>query len=117
MELLHAKHTHTARAQKEKTMQDRLMFIPEDGEEPVEFYIVEETKLAGNQYVLVTDTPDGDGEALILRARLEAAAQGGDGADDHDQSMYEIVEDEQELSAVLLMMRDALEELGIEILE
>ena len=98
-------------------MQDRLMFIPEDGEEPVEFYIVEETKLAGNQYVLVTDTPDGDGEALILRARPEAAAQGGDGVDDHDQSMYEIVEDEQELSAVLLMMRDALEELGIEILE
>ena len=88
-------------------MQDRLMFIPEDGEEPVEFYIVEETKLAGNQYVLVTDTPDGDGEALILRARPEAAAQ----------SMDEIVEDEQELSAVLLMMRDALEELGIEILE
>ena len=47
-------------------MQDRLIFIPEDGEEPVEVYIVE---------------------------------------------------DEQELSAVLLMMREALEELGIEILE
>lgn len=106
MELSHAKHTHTARAQKEKTMQDRLMFIPEDGEEPVEFYIVEETKLAGNQYVLVTDTPDGDGEALILRARPEET---------ENESMYEIVDDDQEQTAVLLLMRDALEDLGIEI--
>ena len=96
---------------------EKVQFIPDGEDHAVDFYVLEETKLGGVQYLLVTDTMDGDGEALILRARPEAAAQGGDGADDHDQSMYEIVEDEQELSAVLLMMRDALEELGIEILE
>lgn len=33
----------------------------------VEYYVLEQTKLAGETYLLVTDTEEGDGEALILR--------------------------------------------------
>lgn len=87
---------------------EKVQFIPEGEDRPVDFFVLEETRLAGNQYLLVTDSPDGDGEALILRARPEET--------DTD-SMFEIVEDEKELSAVLLLMRDSLEELGIEIQE
>ena len=77
----------------------------------MDFYVLAETKLTGSQYLLVTDSREGDGEALILRAR-----PGMETADaQSEESMYEIVEDEQELSAVLLMMRDSLEDLGIEI--
>ena len=51
---------------------------------------------------------------MILRARPETASA-EDTAEDPEGSMYEIVEEERELSAVLLLMRDSLEDLGIEI--
>ena len=35
-----------------------------DTQECVEFYVLEQTKLSGNQYILVTDTQEGDGEAF-----------------------------------------------------
>ena len=44
-----------------------------DTQESVEFYVLEQTKLGGSQYILVTDTQEGDGEALILK---EDSAQG-----------------------------------------
>ena len=110
---------------------EKVQFMPEGEDRPVDFYVLEETKLAGRQYLLVTDSEEGDGEALILRA--DPAETGtmetkpaGTGAGETDRagtgtmetdpdSTYEIVEDENELSAVLLMMRDRLEEIGIEI--
>lgn len=95
-------------------MPEKLQFIPEGEARAVDFYVLAQTKLAGNEYVLVTDSPEGDGEALILRAR-PAAARDQEPADARADSMYEIVEEEQELSAVLLMLRDELEDLGIEI--
>lgn len=87
---------------------EKVQFMPEGETHPVDFFVLEETRLAGKQYLLVTDSEDGDGEALILRSDPE---------DTDSDSTYEIVEDEKELSAVLLLMRDSLEELGIEIEE
>lgn len=85
---------------------EKVQFIPDGEDHAVDFYVLEEAKLGGVQYLLVTDTMDGDGEALILRARPEET---------ENESMYEIVDDDQEQTAVLLLMRDALEDLGIEI--
>ncbi|MDO5476884.1 MAG: DUF1292 domain-containing protein [Eubacteriales bacterium] len=95
-------------------MAAKIQFIPEGTDSPVDFYVLDETRLAGRQYLLVTDSPEGDGEALILRARPETASA-EDTAEDPEGSMYEIVEEERELSAVLLLMRESLEDLGIEI--
>ena len=39
----------------------------QQGSEPVEFYVLEQTRLGGINYLLVTDKEDGDAEALILR--------------------------------------------------
>ena len=91
-----------------ETAMEKVQFMPEGETHPVDFFVLEETRLAGKQYLLVTDSEDGDGEALILRSDPE---------DTDSDSTYEIVEDEKELSAVLLLMRDSLEELGIEIEE
>ena len=33
----------------------------------IEYYVLEQTKISGNTYLLVTDTEEGDGEAIILR--------------------------------------------------
>ncbi|MBE6006474.1 MAG: DUF1292 domain-containing protein [Sarcina sp.] len=102
---------------------EKVQFMPEGEKHPVDFYVLEETRLTGKQYLLVTDSEEGDGEALILRAdRKETASPDTDTAmtktaDQDPEITYEIVEDEKELSAVLLLMRDSLEELGIEIEE
>ncbi len=55
-------------------------------------------------YLLVTEEEEGDGMCLILRDDAEKGSE---------ESLYTIVEDENELSAVLLLFSDKLEELGI----
>ena len=54
----------------------------------------------------MTDTEDGDGEALILK----------DTSRENDaESVYEIVDDDTELSAVAELFRDAAEDMGIDL--
>ena len=67
---------------------EKVQFMPEGGKRPVDFFVLEEAKLGGKQYLLVTDSEDGDGEALILRL---------DSGDTDPDSTYVIVEDEKEL--------------------
>ncbi|MDE6881530.1 MAG: DUF1292 domain-containing protein, partial [Lachnospiraceae bacterium] len=45
---------------------EKIVFTPE-GEEPVQFFVLEQSRLGGVDYILVTDSEEGDGEALILR--------------------------------------------------
>ena len=47
-------------------MTEKVSFIPEGETEAIDFYIVEQERLAGRNYLLVTDSEEGDGEALIL---------------------------------------------------
>ena len=75
-----------------------------DTKENVEFYVLEQTKLGGNQYILVTDVPEGDGEALVLK---EVAGS------ESKESVYEIVEDDTELSAVAAVFESLLEDVEL----
>ena len=75
-----------------------------DTQECVEFYVLEQTKLSGNQYILVTDTQEGDGEALILK---EISRQ------DLKESIYEIVDDDTEMSAVAAVFENLLEDIEL----
>lgn len=64
-----------------------------DDEQTIEFYVLEETKLNGRNYLLVTDTEDEEAEAdcYILK----------DMSDEGDaDALYEFVEDESELEAI-----------------
>ena len=45
---------------------DKITFISEN-EEAVEFYVLEETRIGGVNYILVTDSEEGDAECLILK--------------------------------------------------
>ena len=83
---------------------EKIKLIPTDSTEAEEFYVLDEAKLGGKMYLLVTDQEEGDGMALILRDDADA---------DSGESLYEVVEDENELSAVLLLFSDKLEEMGI----
>ena len=79
---------------------EKITFCP-DGDEPVDFYVLEQTKIAGVNYILVTDVEDGDGEALILKDLSKA---------EDTESVYEIVSDEDELDAVAGVFEDLLED-------
>ena len=75
-----------------------------DTPENVEFYVLEQTKLGGNQYILVTDVQEGDGEALILK---EVSGQGA------EEKVYEIVDDDTEMSAVAAVFENLLDDIEL----
>lgn len=75
-----------------------------DTQESVEFYVLEQTKLGGSQYILVTDTQDGDGEALILKEVSEPGLK---------ECVYEIVEDDTELAAIAGVFENLLEDIEL----
>ena len=81
-----------------------IRLVSTDTGETEEFYVLDQTKLGGKNYLLVTDQEEGDGMAMILR---------DDAEEDAEESLYAVVEDENELSAALLLFSDKLEEMGI----
>ena len=82
---------------------EKITFCPE-GDESVDFYVLEQTKIAGVNYILVTDVEEGDGEALILKDLAQA---------EDTESIYEVVSDENELNAVAGVFEDLLEDVEI----
>lgn len=82
---------------------EKIIFTPE-GEEPVRFYVLEQTRLGGIDYILVTDSEEGDGEALILRdtSSMEEA-----------EALYEIVTEDEELNAVAAVFENMLDDIEL----
>ena len=79
---------------------EKITFCP-DGDEPVDFFVLEQTRISGVNYILVTDFEEGDGEALILKDMSK---------DDEPESVYAIVDDDTELNAVAGVFEDLLED-------
>ena len=82
---------------------EKLIFTFDD--EEVEFFILEQTKVNGVSYLLVTDSEDDDAECLIMKDLSKA---------EDTESVYEIVEDEVELEALLKIFEELLEDVDIE---
>lgn len=83
---------------------DKITFISEN-EEAVELYVLEETRIGGVDYILVTDSEEGDAECLILKDLSEA---------EDAEAVYAIVEDENELDSVFGVFEQMLEDVDIE---
>lgn len=83
---------------------EKVTFNP-DGEEPVEFYVLEQTRIGGNDYILVSDSREGDGEALILKDMSR---------DGEEESVFTIVSEDEELDAVAAVFEDMLEDVVFE---
>ena len=79
---------------------EKITFNP-DGEEPVDFFVLEQTRIGGINYILVTDFEEGDGEALILKDISK---------DGEEESIYTIVSDDDELSAVAGVFENMLDD-------
>ncbi len=83
---------------------EKITFCPEDGE-AVDFYVLEQTRLGGVDYILVTDSEDEDGEALILKDVS---------APEDTEAVYTVVDDDDEMDAVAAIFEDMLEDVEIE---
>ena len=85
---------------------EKITFTLNTGE-VVEFAVMEETKLGGTNYLLVTESEDEetDTEAYILKEIAE----------DEEQVFYEMVEDDRELEYVSKIFAELLEDVDIEL--
>ena len=59
--------------------------------ETVEYYILEQTRISGVNYLLVTDVMEGDGEAVILKEVSAAEDEMGGYTDDLTEEEFEAV--------------------------
>lgn len=85
---------------------DRITFTLEDTGEEAEFFVLEETRLNGVDYILVTDSEEEDAEALILK----------DLSPDGDaEALYEIVEDDRELRSVMGIFEELLADADVDL--
>lgn len=82
---------------------EKITFTPQEGG-AVEFYILEQTMIGGVNYLLVTDSEEGDGEALILRDVS---------APEDAEAVYEIVDDDETLNAVAAVFEKIMDDIDI----
>ena len=85
---------------------EKIVFTTEDNEQ-VEFYVLEQTRVNGVNYLLIADSEDEDGEAnaLILK---EQEVLGED-------AVYDIVEDDNELEAISKVFETMMDDIDIAI--
>ena len=100
-------------------MEKITMLSDENGEE-LEFYVLEQTRIGGHNYILVTDVEEGDGDALILKdmsqdGEEESIYDVKDTSDAEDKDcVFEFVEDDVEMNAVFKIFEELLEDVDIE---
>lgn len=66
--------------------------------------MLEQTRINGRNYILVTDSEEEDGAAFILKDLSE---------DGEQEALYEIVEDDDELEAISKIFAQMLEDIEL----
>ena len=84
----------------------KLVMTDENGCEDV-FYIIEETRIAGVSYIMVTDSPDEEPEADAYILKDVSSPES-------EEAVYEFVEDDAELKAIADVFAQLLEDTDIE---
>ena len=85
---------------------DKITFTFSDTDETVEFFVLEQTKFQGHQYLLVTeDDSQEDAEAYIMKDLS---------APEDVEAVYELVDDEKELEAVSQIFAEILDDIDFE---
>ena len=82
---------------------EKIKFMSEDMQEEA-FYVLEQTTVNAVNYLLVADSEEDEAQCLILKETPSA---------EKGESVYEIVEDDVELSAVSKVFEELLEDVAI----
>jgi hypothetical protein len=83
----------------------KIILETEEGEK-VDFYVLEETRINGMNYLLVTDTEDEDGECYILKDRSKA---------EETDALYEFVEDDDEIDYLFKIFTELIDDMDVEL--
>lgn len=85
----------------------KITLVNEDGEE-MDYYVLEETRVNGINYLLIVDELDEeeDADAMILKDTS---------ADSDPEAVYEIVDDEEELKSVMKIFSELIEDANLEL--
>ena len=83
---------------------EKIRFVEEDGTE-TEFFVEEQTRMNGYNYLLVTDSQDDEAQAYILKDLSK---------DTDPQASYVMVEDDREFEVISRLYADMLEDVDLE---
>ena len=81
-------------------MDNKIMFTTDNGEN-VEFSVIEEARLSGETYLLVTADEKDDDEVAYVLKELKS--------EDKTEASYEMVQDDDELAAVTQLFNEVLD--------
>ena len=88
-------------------MQEEKITLQTDDGEAVDFYVLEETRINGMNYLMVTDSEDEeDGECYVLKDVS--------GSQD-SEAVYEVVENDDELDYLYRIFSELLEDVDVEL--
>ena len=82
---------------------EQIAFQTDEGE--VLFYVLEEARVAGVNYLLVAESDDDDAECLIMKDTSGA---------EEKEAVYEVVGDEAEQEALLKLFQELMDDAGEE---
>lgn len=85
---------------------EKMITLETDEGESVDFYVLEETRINGMSYLLVTDTEDEDGECYILKDKSKA---------EEEEAVYEFVEDDDEIDYLFKIFTELMEDMDVEL--
>ena len=88
--------------------EERMITLETDDGESVEFYVLEETKINGMNYLLVTDAEedDEDGDCYILKDMSKA---------EEADAVYEFVEDDDEMDYLFKIFSELMEDMDVDL--
>ena len=82
---------------KKETKPEKIVFETDEG--PSEWYVLDETRINGCNYILVADSVTGDADCMILKDTAP---------EDSKESIYEEIMDDNELDIVAGMFEESL---------
>ena len=83
---------------------EKIIFQAPKNGESVEFYVLEQTKINGQNYLLVTEEEEGDCDAFILKELSQ---------EENEEAMYEMVESEEELEYMSRIFGEILDDVDV----
>ena len=88
-------------------IQEEKITLETDTGESVDFYVLEETRISGMNYLMVTDSgEDEDGECYILKDRSKA---------EETDALYEFVEDDDEIDYLFKIFTELIDDMDVEL--
>ena len=76
-----------------------------DENETAEFYVLDQVRISGVNYLLVSDSMEEEAEALILKDTS---------AEDETESVYEIVDDDEQLQALARVFEENIGDIALQ---